>query len=157
MLPDMTDGSGEIRHLAVGAGKDSNIYLVDRDNMGKFVPGATSNSYIYQELVGGLPGGEFATAAYFNGSIYYGPVGGALRRFTITQARLDAAPAAITSTVFAYPGVTPRNLRDLTCPSFAFWFLCGKPDGAFLVAAYVHWRFCARRPGTLTVWRQSVS
>src|SRR6266481_6124548 len=105
VLPDMTDGSGEIRHLAVGAGKDSNIYLVDRDNMGKFVPGATSNSYMYQELVGALPGGEFATAAYFNGSIYYGPVGGALRRFTITQARLDAAPAAITSTVFAYPGV----------------------------------------------------
>ena len=30
-----------------------------------------------------------------------------MRRFTITQARLDAAPAAITSTVFAYPGVTP--------------------------------------------------
>jgi hypothetical protein len=107
VLPDMTDGSGEIRHLAVGAGKDSNIYLVDRDNMGKFVPGATSNSYMYQELVGALPGGEFATAAYFNGSIYYGPVGGALRRFTITQARLDAVPAAITSTVFAYPGVTP--------------------------------------------------
>jgi hypothetical protein len=107
VLPDMTDGSGKIRHLAVGAGKDSNIYLVDRDNMGKFVPGATSNSYIYQELVGALPGGEYATAAYFNGSIYYGPLGGALRRFTITQARLDAAPAATTSTVFAYPGVTP--------------------------------------------------
>jgi hypothetical protein len=107
VLPDMTDGSGKIRHLAVGAGKDSNIYLLDRDNMGKFVPGTTSNSYIYQELVGALPGGEFGTAAYFNGSIYYGSVGGALRRFTITQARLDAAPAAITSTVFAYPGVTP--------------------------------------------------
>jgi hypothetical protein len=107
VLPDMTDGSGEVRHLAVGAGKDGNIYLVDRDNMGKFVPGATSNNYIYQELVGALPGGEWATAAYFNGSIYYGPVNHALRRFTITQARLDAAPAAITSTVFAYPGVTP--------------------------------------------------
>jgi hypothetical protein len=107
VLPDMTDGSGEIRHLAVGAGKDSNIYLVDRDNMGKFVPGATSNSYIYQELVGALPGGEFGTAAYFNGSIYYGPVGGALRRFTFTQARLDPGPAAVTGTIFAYPGVTP--------------------------------------------------
>src|SRR5271165_6459885 len=107
VLPDMTDGNGTIRHLAVGAGKDSNIYLVDRDNMGKFIAGAMSNSNIYQELNNALPGGEWATAAYFNGSIYYGPVGGALRRFTITQARLDAAPAATTSTVFAYPGVTP--------------------------------------------------
>ena len=107
VLPDMIDGSGKVRHLAAGAGKDGNIYVVDRDNMGKFVPGATSNSYIYQELGGALPGGEFATAAYFNDSIYYGPEGGALRRFTITQARVNAFPAAMTSTVFAYPGVTP--------------------------------------------------
>jgi hypothetical protein len=107
VLPDMIDVAGGTRHLAVGAGKDGNIYLVDRDNMGKHLPGATSNSNIYQELAGALPGGEFATAAYFNGAVYYGPVGGALRRFTFSQARLNPSPAAITSTVFAYPGVTP--------------------------------------------------
>jgi len=107
VLPDMLDASNNIRHLAIGAGKDGNIYLVDRDNMGRFVPGATSNSYIYQELSQGLRGGEWATAAYFNGAVYYGPVGGALRRFTFTQARLDPVPAAMTSTVFGYPGVTP--------------------------------------------------
>jgi hypothetical protein len=107
VLPDMVDAGGTTRHLAVGAGKDTNIYLVDRDNLGKFMPGATSNSYIYQELVGASPGGEWATAAYFNGAIYYGPVGGALRRFTFSQARLDQVPAAMTSTVFGYPGTTP--------------------------------------------------
>jgi hypothetical protein len=107
VLPDMVDAGNNIRHLAIGAGKDSNIYLVDRDNMGKFVPGATSNSNIYQELGGALPGGEWATAAYFNGSVYYGSRGGALRRFGFTQARLNPNPAAMTSTSFAYPGVTP--------------------------------------------------
>jgi len=107
VLPDMLDASNKTRHLAVGAGKDTNIYLVDRDNMGKFIPGAKSNSNIYQELAGALPGGEWATAAYFNGSVYYGPVGGALRRFTFTHARLNSNPAAMTSTLFAYPGVTP--------------------------------------------------
>ena len=107
VLPDMVDASGTTRHLAVGAGKDTNIYLVNRDNLGKFIPGAPSNSDIYQELVGALPGGVWATAAYFNGAIYYGPVGGALRRFTFSQARLDQVPAAMTSTVFGYPGTTP--------------------------------------------------
>jgi hypothetical protein len=107
VLPDMVDAGGATRHLAVGAGKDKNIYLVDRDNLGKFIPGATSNTYIYQELVGALSGGEWATAAYFNGAIYYGPIGGALRRFTFNQARLDQLPAAMTSTVFGYPGTTP--------------------------------------------------
>jgi hypothetical protein len=107
VLPDMVDAGGKTRHLAIGAGKDTNIYLVDRDNMGKFIPGATSNRNIYQELTGALPGGEWATAAYFNGSVYYGPVGGALRRFSFTQARLNPNLAAMTSTSFAYPGVTP--------------------------------------------------
>ena len=107
VLPDMIDANGNTRHLAVGAGKDANIYLVDRDNLGKYIPGATSNSYIYQELANALPGGEWATAAYFNGSVYYGPQGGALRRFTFSQARLNPNPAAVTATVFAYPGVTP--------------------------------------------------
>jgi hypothetical protein len=105
VLPDMVDHNGAIRHLTIGAGKNMNIYLVDRDNMGKFNPARNSN--IYQELAGALPGGEFATAAYFNGAVYYGPVGGALRKFTFTQALLDRIPAAMTSTVFSYPGVTP--------------------------------------------------
>ena len=107
VLPDMVDAGGATRRLAIGAGKDTNIYLVNRDNMGKFIPGAKSNSNIYQELTGALPGGEWATAAYFIGSVYYGPVGGALRRFTFTHARLNPNPAAMTSTLFAYPGVTP--------------------------------------------------
>jgi FG-GAP-like repeat/PQQ-like domain len=107
VLPDMTDANGRTRHLAVGTGKDSNIYLVDRDNMGKFIPGGTSNTNIYEELAGALPGGEWGTAAYFNGAVYYGPVGGVLRKFTFTLARLNPTPAATTSTVFHYPGVTP--------------------------------------------------
>jgi FG-GAP-like repeat len=107
VLPDMVDANGNLRHLAIGAGKDGNIYLVNRDNMGKFIPGATSNSNVYQELAGALPGGEFATAAYFNGSVYYGPVGGVLRRFAFARARLNPTPVARTTTVFQYPGVTP--------------------------------------------------
>ncbi len=31
LLPDVTDSGGTVRHLAVGAGKDSNIYVVNRD------------------------------------------------------------------------------------------------------------------------------
>ena len=107
VLSDMTDAAGRTRHLAIGAGKDTNIYLVDRDNMGKFIPGARSNTNIYQELAGALPGGEWATAAYFNGAVYYGPVGGVLRKFTFSQARLNPVPAATTTTVFSYPGVSP--------------------------------------------------
>ena len=104
LLPDLTDASGTVRHLAVGAGKDENIYIVDRDNMGKFNPNSNN---IYQELPKGLNGAEFAMPAYWNNTVYYGAVGDAIRAFPISQAKLATAPASQSSHTFPYPGATP--------------------------------------------------
>ena len=104
VLPDLTDGSGNVRHLAVGAGKDGHIYVVNRDAMGKF--NASSNN-IYQELSGVLGGGIFSMPAYFNGTLYYGAVGDAIKAFKITNAMLATGPASQTSNTFRYPGATP--------------------------------------------------
>jgi hypothetical protein len=104
VLPDMTDAKGVTRHLAVGAGKDQAIYLVDRDNMGKFDPVADN---IYQELLSALAGGIFSAPAYHNGRLYYGPVGNSLLAFQFSNARLQTSPVSATSTVFSYPGATP--------------------------------------------------
>ena len=49
LLPDISDDSGNVWHLAVGAGKDRNLYLVNRDSMGKFNPSADN---IHQEILG---------------------------------------------------------------------------------------------------------
>ena len=104
LLPDQTDSAGTVHHLAVGAGKDSNLYVVDRDSMGGFVP--TGNS-IYQELTGVLGGGVWGSPAYFNGMLYYGPVGGPLQAFRLTNAQLSGTAVAQTSTTFTYPGTSP--------------------------------------------------
>jgi PKD repeat protein len=103
VLPDMIVNN-VTWHLAVGAGKDSNIYLVNRDNMGKFNPN-TNN--IYQQLTTPLRGQEFGQAAYFNNAIYYGAVGDNLRMFAFANAMLQANPASTTITTFGYPGTTP--------------------------------------------------
>ena len=104
VLPDMADSHGVTRHLAVGAGKDHNIYLVDRDNMGKFSP-RTNN--IYQELPSGLGGPEFGMPAYFSNRIYYGAVGDELRAFQFTSAQLQATAVGLSAATFTYPGTTP--------------------------------------------------
>jgi len=105
VLPDLTDGSGQIRHLAIGAGKDANIYVVNRDSMGKFNPN-TNN--IWQEISGALAsGGVFSMPAYFNDTVYYGAVGDTLKAFTITNAKLSNGPTSQTGNAFAYPGTTP--------------------------------------------------
>ena len=104
VLPDLNDGSGNTLHLAVGAGKDSNLYLVNRDSMGKF---SSNNNNIYQELAGALPGGVWAMPAYFNNTIYYGSVGSPIQAFTITNAKLSTSATAQTANSFGYPGATP--------------------------------------------------
>jgi|HubBroStandDraft_2_1064218.scaffolds.fasta_scaffold10884_4 hypothetical protein len=104
VLPDLQDSSNQTRHLAVGAGKDANIYIVDRDAMGKFNPN-TNN--IYQEISGALSGSVFSMPAYFNNTVYYGAVGDNIKAFAITKAQLASTPASQTANAFAYPGATP--------------------------------------------------
>jgi hypothetical protein len=103
LLPDLTDSTNTVRHLIVGAGKDGNIYVVNRDNMGKY--NAAKNS-IWQQLNGVL-NGVWATPAYYNGTLYYGDTGGTLKAFPITNAMLATAPASQSSTQFPYPGTAP--------------------------------------------------
>jgi hypothetical protein len=104
LLPDMMDSTNTVRHLMVGAGKDGNIYIVDRDAMGKFSASSNNN---YQTLNGVLPGGIWSTPAYFNGTVYYGDVSGTLKAFAISSAKLGAAPQSQSATQFIYPGTAP--------------------------------------------------
>jgi len=104
VLPDMTDNNGKVWHLAVGAGKDQVLYVVNRDQMGKF---SSSTNNIYQQINGVLPGGIWSMPAYFNNTVYYGPVGSSIRAFSITNALLSTSPTSQTSKSFVYPGATP--------------------------------------------------
>jgi hypothetical protein len=104
LLPDLKDNSGKNRHLAVGAGKDQIIYVVDRDLLGKFNPSADN---IYQEIPDQLAGLQFATPAYFNSVVYYGAVRDSLKAFPVVHARLSDVPSSQTTAKFDYPGTTP--------------------------------------------------
>ncbi len=104
LLPDLQDSQGNTWHLGIGAGKDGNMYIVNRDNMGKFV---ASDANIYQELDGALSGGIWSAPAYFNSAVYYGSVGNKLQAFKITSAKLATSASSKSSTSFGYPGTTP--------------------------------------------------
>jgi hypothetical protein len=105
LLPDMVDAHGTVRHLMVGAGKDSNIYVGDRDNLGKY--NAANNDALYEEITDALPGGAWSMPAYFNFAVYYGGVGDYLKAFPITNALLGTTPSSKSGTTFGYPGATP--------------------------------------------------
>jgi hypothetical protein len=67
LLPDMMDAGNNLRQLAVGAGKDSILYIVERNNMGHF--DADTNA-IWQQADGAVSGGLWSMGAYWNGFLY---------------------------------------------------------------------------------------
>ena len=104
LLPDVQDAGGVTKHLSVGAGKDAIIYVADRENMGKF---NASTDQIYQEISGQLGGQVFSMPAYFNGTVYFGAVGDALKAFPVTTAKVALTPSSQSTHNFGYPGTTP--------------------------------------------------
>ena len=88
LLPAMKDSLGATWDLAVGAGKDTNLYVVNRNSMGKF---NSSSNKIYQELAGVLPGGLWSMPAFWSGRLYFGPVSQPILEFQFKQAKLATA------------------------------------------------------------------
>jgi hypothetical protein len=111
VLPDISVTAGKPVHLVIGAGKDGNIYIANRDNMGKWNP--NDNSNLYQELTAALPNGEFSVPAYYHNTVYYGGLTDHIRAFPIFNGKLATSPSSQTSTVFNYPGVTPSLSANL--------------------------------------------
>lgn len=105
VLPNLMDATGKVWRLAIGAGKDGNIYLANRQDMGKFNP--ANNNSIYQQIAGALPGGAWSMPAYFNGFVYFGGVSDSIKAYQFTNARLSTSPVSLTSHQFPYPGATP--------------------------------------------------
>jgi hypothetical protein len=111
VVPTFKDSQGVVHELVVGAGKDANIYLANRTNMGKFSP--KNNKQLYQELTGALSGKVFSAPAFADNRIYYGAVGDTIKAFSFNPSGLlNPTPASATSTQFEYPGATPSISGD---------------------------------------------
>ena len=134
LLPDVQDNSAHTWHLALGAGKDGFIYMVNRDSLGKF--NASNDKAIYQKDndpngdssgTGVLGGGIWSAPAYFNNTVYYGPNGNKLLAFSISNAKLSTAPASMSPTAFGYPGVTPSVSANGTANGIVWAIANGNP------------------------------
>ncbi len=105
LLPDQSGGHP---HLLVTAGKNGTIYLIDRDNMGQFNP--NDDNQIVQSLVdifpnpGEILGGNFSAPVYFNGFVYFGPVGASVQAFQLSNGLLSTTPSSQSSASYAFPG-----------------------------------------------------
>jgi len=95
--------------LVVGAGKNGILYVVDRDDMGKFKP--NGNGQIVQEITGTISP-NFSTPAFWDGYLYVGSINKPLEAYRLNDGRLSASPVSQSPNVFDYPGATPGISSD---------------------------------------------
>ncbi|MGA2551758.1 MAG: pyrrolo-quinoline quinone [Burkholderiaceae bacterium] len=108
LLPDLVDSNGKTRQLAVGAGKDAHIYVVDRNAMGKFNAASSTNSNVYQDLASALGNhAVYSVPAYFNRVVYYAAVGDQLKALPVSAALVAASPSSTSTISYTYPGASP--------------------------------------------------
>jgi hypothetical protein len=90
-------------HLVIGGGKEGNLFLVNRGNMGKF---NSSNNGVVQTINAG--NSIFATPVFWQNNLYVAPIG-ALKQFAFntTTGMFGGSAASQTSATFGFPGATP--------------------------------------------------
>jgi hypothetical protein len=119
VVPNFKDSSGVLHDLVVGAGKDSNIYLANRNNMGKF--NSNDNSQLYQEVTGALSGGVFSAPTFADNRIYFGAVDDSIKAFSFNASgKLNSPAVSATATTFAYPGATP-SISGSSADTMILW------------------------------------
>lgn len=135
VLPDLVDSAGTTQHLMLAAGKDMNLYLLDRDNMGKYNGNVNSTDVIYQELPAALGHQMLSAPVYFNGSIYLADSGGTLKQFTLSAAKLAATPATVSSATYYYPGTSPAISANGSTSAIV-WAVESNSSSAAVLHAY---------------------
>jgi hypothetical protein len=103
----LLDQPGAIPHLLVTAAKSGTIYVVNRDNMGRFHSG--NDSQIVQSLPGILPHGmqetgNYSAPTFFNNFVYFGAVNDTLKAFQLNNGQLSDGPTSHSLEVYPNRG-----------------------------------------------------
>jgi hypothetical protein len=132
MLVSANANSGQGISLAIGAGKDGNIYqMASQGNVLGEYDGTKDNNFF--TLTNALPNGATSSPAYFNGAVYYGGSNDALREFT-----LSASGAMLTSqsaNTLGAAGATPVISANGTSAAI-LWALDTTASGGAVLHAY---------------------
>jgi hypothetical protein len=111
-------------HLMGGIGKEGRLYLVDRDNLGKYTVDSnlqcntpeekqTNFDQIVQEIPNATAESFFGIAGYYGGTsssgqfIYTGGFNDRLKAFRLSNGLLSTTPSSSTPETFAFSGATP--------------------------------------------------
>lgn len=103
MLPDQP---GSYPHQLLTAGKEGRITLLNRDKLGGYAAGASSNTNALQDISGVIPQskGFWSTAAYWNENIYMWAENNVPMLFKMSGGVVDVSPDSKGNITSAFPG-----------------------------------------------------
>lgn len=92
-----------VPHLLIGGGKEGNLFLLNRDNLGKF--NSTANKVVQTV---NLSNSIFATPVFWQNNLFVAGVG-PLKQFAFNPATgtFNGAPSSQSATSYGFPGATP--------------------------------------------------
>jgi hypothetical protein len=91
-------------HLVVGGGKNSTLFVMNRDSLGKF-SGSTNN--VVQTI---NPGNQiFATPVFWQGNLYLAAVHTPMQQFVFSTStgQFAGSPSSVSDGTYGFPGSTP--------------------------------------------------
>ena len=102
MVPDQ---QGDDPHVLVQAGKEGRIIVLNRDNLGGYAPGGTSNTNALQDISGQIQG-LWSTPAYWNGNVYIWAATDVAKAFKLNDGVLGSEPFSQASVTSEFPGAS---------------------------------------------------
>jgi hypothetical protein len=141
LLPDQP-GTAHPK-LLVSVSKDGNIYLIDRENMGKFNPNGDAVVQVIPKAVGVVPpvvslagnGAGYNTPAYWNGLVYFAGREDVIKAFRLQDGRLSGQPVSRGGDVFDLRGAG-LSVSSNGSPAGIVWALEWQLNGPAVLYAY---------------------
>jgi hypothetical protein len=136
LLPTLSSG----RQLLAQQSKQGTIYLLDRNNLGKYcvtqIPACgNSDPQIVQEIMG-ASGGLWGSPAYWNGSLYWTGVNEPIKAYSFnanSSGLISQAPTSESAQSFAFSSPTPSISANGNTNGI-LWALDGSSDNSTCVA-----------------------
>lgn len=120
LLPDQP---GRFPHLVVAAGKLSDIYLVNRDNMGQY---HKLSDQIVEEIpnaFGSSPTAPYPMPAYVNQGVYFAAPGDHVKGYSLSNGKLGKTPFATATATLGSFGAGLSASTDSSGANAIVWAL----------------------------------
>ncbi len=139
LLPDLTSGT----QLLVQMGKEGKMYLVDRNNMGKFCSSCSNQDTNIVQEIPGASNGVWGPPTFWNNNIYFG--GGSegsgtdhLKAWSFNannSGKVSSSPTSQTSKAFSFASASPVVSSNGTSNAI-FWVLDNGSSFSQVLYAY---------------------